>query len=337
MEETARNMDRLVTSGAGWAGRPDRWIIPALYEAASSQLGGKPISLEAAERLKAQISPGDRVFLTAQFAYFPNMPYGETDGPPGVASLARAIRFGLGALPVLVTGPRDVEVARRTTQAAGLNVLDYSEAKGYNSAVAAAVEFPILDEGESKAFACSLLDEYAPAAVITVETIGPNRKGVKHSGSGLDSEAKDRLPKLEHVFIEAKSRGILSIGCMDRGNELGSGTIEEAVRRITPYADKCKCPCEDGTACVVETDIIFPASISNWGAYAITAMLGCLLNKPEVLQDDETEWRMLDACIMAGAVDGIAGAPIMGVDGVPIKAQQGVVNLLGAMMRNALK
>jgi hypothetical protein len=33
MEETAKNIDRLITAAAGWGGRPDRWIVPALYEA----------------------------------------------------------------------------------------------------------------------------------------------------------------------------------------------------------------------------------------------------------------------------------------------------------------
>lgn len=38
MEETAQNIDRLVTVGAGWGGRPDRWIVPSLYECASKNL-----------------------------------------------------------------------------------------------------------------------------------------------------------------------------------------------------------------------------------------------------------------------------------------------------------
>ena len=336
MEETARNIDRLVTVGAGWAGRPDRWIIPALYECASKKLDGKPISLLAAQKMMEQIKEGDRVILVDQFAYYPNMPYGETDGPPGVASLARAVRFGLGALPVLVTGPKDIEVARWTTMAAGLNVMEYSEAKNITSAAAAAETFPCVDNEESKKIAAKILDKYAPTAIISVETIGPNKKGIKHSGSGFDAGAKDKLPGLEYLLYEASARGIFTLGFMDRGNEMGSGTIEEDVRRITPYADVCRCPCGAGAACAVKTDIIFPASISNWGAYAVTAMLGCLLKKPNILQDEDTERRMLEACIMAGAVDGIAGRLIVGADGVGLKAQQGLINMLHAIIENAL-
>lgn len=337
MEETARNIDRLVTVGAGWAGRLDRWIAPLLYESAAKKLDGSPISLVAAQKMVEQIKSDDRVLLVDQFAYHPNMPYGETDGPLGVASLARAVRFGLGALPVLVTGPKDMEVARCTTQAAGLNVMKYSEAKEITSAVATAVTFPCVNKDESKKIAANIMDEYEPKVAITVETIGPNKKGVKHSGMGYDAEAKDKLPGLEYLFYEANARGILTIGVIDRGNELGSGTIEEDVRRIAPsYADVCRCPCAAGGACAVKTDIVFPASISNWGAYAITAMVGCLLRKPDILQDEDTEQRMLEACIMAGAVDGIAERPIMGVDGVGVKAQQGLINMLHAIIENAL-
>jgi len=336
MEETARNIDRLVTVGAVWAGRLDRWIIPSLYECASKKLDGKPISLVAAQRMVEQIKAGDRVILVDQFAYLPLMPYGETDGPLGVASLARAIRFGLDALPVLVTGPKDIEVARCTTKAAGFNVTKYSEAKEITSAVAAEVTFPCVNKDESKKIAANIMDEYAPKAVITVETIGPNRKGVKHSGAGYDAGAKDKLPGLEYLFYEAAARGILTIGVIDRGNELGSGTIEEDVRRITPYADVCRCPCANGGACVVKTDIVFPASISNWGAYAITAMVGCLLKKPDILQDEDTERRMLEACIMAGAIDSPTRRPGMSVDGVELKAQQGLINMLHAIIKNAL-
>ncbi len=337
MEETAKNIDRLVTTGAGWGGRPDRWIVPALYESAVKEYANKPISLVAAQKIIERVKEEDRVIIVDQFAYYPKMPYGETDGPLGVASLARAIKFGLNALPVVVTSPKDMEPARQTVKAAGLNVLAFTEAKIMKSAAAGEFTFDATDESKSKQLAAKIIDECAPKAVLSVETIGPNKKGVKHSGAGYDTEAQGNLAGLEYLFYEAASRGILTIGVIDRGNEIGSGTIEEAVRKITPYADVCRCPCQAGTACAVKTDIVFPASVSNWGAYAISAMMGYLLKKPEILQDDDTERRMLEACIMAGAVDGIGGRPIMSVDGVGLKGQQGIINLLHAIIENALK
>ena len=144
------------------------------------------------------------------------------------------------------------------------------------------------------------------------------------------------MPGLEYLFYEAKAKGILSIGCIDQGNELGSGTIEEDVREITPFADVCQCPCQAGIACVVETDIVFPAAISNWGAYAITAMIACLLKEKEILQDADTERRMLQACIMAGGVDGQTFQPVMSIDGVNHEANEALITILHSIIGNAL-
>ena len=198
IEETANCVDKLVTVGSGYGSKFKSLAVP-LYEAACKKLGGGPLSLVAAQRMTEEIKAGDRVLLVSQFAST-NMPFGETDGPLGVASLARAVSFGLGALPVIVTGPRDIEVARYTTKAAGLNVMEYSDAKKIPAATAAEVVFPCVDKDESKKVAAAIMDEYAPKAVITVETVGPNKKGIKHSGVGaINTEAHDRLPGLEYI------------------------------------------------------------------------------------------------------------------------------------------
>ena len=336
MEETAKNIDRLATVGARYNGRSDRWLIPQLYDCAYRKLGNKPPSMVAAQKLIEEIKSGDSIVLVSDFASYPNMPFGETDGPLGVASLARALRFGLNAVPVLVSGPRNIEAVHHTTKAAGLNIAEYSLAKETTSAAAAEVVFPIVDKDESREFAAKLIDEYAPRAIITVETAGLNSKGVKHFGAGADMEANDKLPGLEYLFYEASTRGIVTISCIDQGNELGSGTIEEDVRRLTPYGDVCRCPCKSGIACSVKTDIVFPAAISNWGAYAISAMLAFLLRKPEILQDVDTERQMLKACITAGACDGPTGKPIMLVDAVNPQAGEGMISLLHNIVENAL-
>jgi D-glutamate cyclase len=338
-EQTARNIDRVVTVLPVWGGRMDGWLAPQLYESASEKVGGKPLSLVAAQAIVDAVGKGDRVILVDHFAFQPVQPWGETDGPPGVASLARAISFGLRAIPVLVTGPKDIRVARETTQAAGVGVFDYDQAVRSHSSLfgAGEITFPIVGDVESKDVAIGILERVAPKAVISVETIGPNSKGVRHRGGGLDAEVDDEMPHLEHLFLEARARGILTIAMIDRGNEIGGGSISDAVARIVPYGDKCRCPCEAGICCAVETDIVFPAAMSNWGAYAISAMLAYLTAKPEALQDDDTERRMLEACVMAGAIDGTFGKPILAVDGSDLKCQQAVVNLLGTIVVNALR
>ena len=336
-EIVAQMVDRLITVEIRNADRDDRSIIPPLYDSACQKFDGKPVSLVAAQRMIDKIKPGDNVFLVDGFAYKPNMPNGENDGPLGIASLARAINLGLGALPIIVVGEADMEPVCQTVRAAGLTILDYAQAKITKVASASAITFPVSGKGESERFAASLIDEYAPKAALSVETVGPNQKGIKHSGSGYNVEAKDRLPGIEYIFYKANARGILTIGCIDGGNEIGSGTIEEAVRRITPRGDQCRCPCQTGIACAVKTDIVFPASVSNWGAYGINAMLACLLQKPEILQDAFTERRMLEACINAGGVDGETGQTGLSCDGVDHLTGDGLITMLNKIIETALK
>ena len=337
---TGMMVDRLLTVGMRWGGRADRDIIPKLYDCACQKLGGKPVSLVAAQKMIDQIKAGDNVFLVTGCASWPNLPMGEDDGPPGIASLARAVRIGLGAVPIIVTGEKDMEPICKTVEAAEVLVLDYEQAKASTAACGTSITFPTYGrEGaeESKKFATKIIEEYAPKAAISLETVGPNKKGVKHFGAGYDIEARDKLPGLEYIFTEASAKGILTIGVMDQGNEIGCGTIEEDVRRITPWADKCRCPCESGIACATKTDIIYPAAVSNWGGYGITAMVAYLLNKPEVLQDTYTERRMLEACITAGGIDGIYGRPMMAVDSIDYLTGEAMLTMLHGIIKSALK
>lgn len=335
-EIVARMVDRLMTVEIRNGDRDDRDIIPQLYDRACKKLKGKPISLAAAESMLSRIRPGDAVVLVTGFAYEPYYPYGENDGPLGIASLARAVRVGLGAVPLIVVGEADMVPSCRTVQAAGLTILDYGRAKAAHIATAAAITFPVGTPKESAQFARDLFDKYAPKAALSVETVGPNKVGVKHSGSGRNIETVSRLPGVEHLFYEASRRGILTIGCIDGGNEIGSGAIEAEVRRLRVRGNKCGCPCRSGVACAVKTDIVFPASVSNWGAYGISAMLGYLLNKREILQDACTERRMLEACISAGGVDGELGQTVLSCDGVDHIAGEGLIALLHTILRTGL-
>lgn len=123
MEVTAKNIDRLVTTEMRWGSRSDRGIIAPLYECACEKLGGKSPRLVAAQRLIEEVSAGDNVFIMTEFATFPNMPCGETDGPLGVASLARAVKFGLSALPIIIAGGRDMKPVCQDKKVSRLNEL----------------------------------------------------------------------------------------------------------------------------------------------------------------------------------------------------------------------
>src|SRR5207249_1098762 len=111
----------------------------------------------------------------------------------------------------------------------------------------------------------------------------------------------------------------------DGGNEIGMGLIHRAVQEIQPAGRRCVCPCGAGVATVTATDVLICAAISNWGAYGLAAMLGFLTGRLDALQDEDTQWRMLDACVRAGAMDGVYTRQIMSEDSVPVKASQALI------------
>jgi len=335
-EATAWNIDRLVTVEIKTGNRPGRCIMFPLYDAAVKANGNRPLSLTAAELILERVKPGDTVLLMTGMGAMPFMPRGETDGPTGVASLARAISHGIKALPIVMAPPRDFEAVCAAVRNVGLSILDYKDAKDTTVRCAVCLPFTAIGD-EAKKAAGKFFDMYKPKLVGAVEMFGPNKLGIKHFGSGKAVEAYgEKFPGVEHMFHEAAARKILTIGCIDVGNEMGSGNIEEAVRKHVPFADKCQCECGAGFACAVQVDVCFPANVSNWAAYAISAMLAYLLKSPEILQDVKMESRMLEAIAEHGSIDGCKGAAIPSADGIDQETHAAFVRILHHIVVSAL-
>src|SRR5439155_583376 len=68
-------------------------------------------------------------------------------------------------------------------------------------------------------------------------------------------------------------------------------------------------------ASVVRVDHLVVAGVSNWGAYGIVAQLGRLTGG-SLLHSPDDERRLIDACVAAGAVDGITRRAERTVDGL---------------------
>ena len=95
-------VDRLVTVPmSNWTilkGLP----LTETYEAARKKGGGDPMTLRAAQLLNERVGKGDTVLLLSGFVIL-NWNRPETDGPVGVAALARSLDLALGAVPVILT------------------------------------------------------------------------------------------------------------------------------------------------------------------------------------------------------------------------------------------
>jgi D-glutamate cyclase len=81
-------------------------------------------------------------------------------------------------------------------------------------------------------------------------------------------------------------------------------------------------------ASVVDVDHLVVAGVSNWGAYGIVAQLGRLTGQ-RLLHTAAEERRLIDACVKAGAVDGLTRRNEATVDALDADTHAAFVALLG--------
>jgi hypothetical protein len=305
------------------AGNLPRGQLRELYDAARTLTDG-PLVHAMATALVDVIEPGDTVLILTGAGGPPVLPVGEVDGMLGAAALARALTLQLGAQVVILTEARSEVPMKAVCNAAGLNFLHPDD-----DAQAHAVWFvPMsLDAAECEAQAPGLLDELEPKAVLAIEKLSPNRKGVIHGSTGISYD--DQHAKPQFLFAEAKRRGILTAGIGDGGNEVGFGSIAGEVAKIIPTGEVCQCPCGGGATAAVPVDHLVVAAISNWGGYGVAAMIAFLTQTPasELSSEDDVE-RMLRACVDQGALDGAYARPVMSDDGVPLRTQRAFTTML---------
>lgn len=319
IERIGEAIDHLVTAPmSNWTilkGIP----LGALYAASRKAAGGVPLSLAAARLLADRVQRGDRVLVVSGFIM---RDYGlpETDGPIGAAVLARAIALGLGGVPVGVSEDSVVPCMQACFMAAGLIPAPLDElGSGRNRC--GFTGFPV-DAARADAAARALLDSLRPVALIAVERPGAGADGEYHGGGGF--AISSFTAKTDVLFAMAKERGIPTIGIGDLGNELGMGVVADEVRRRVPLGDVI--------AARMAADVAIIANISNWGAYAVAACLAALVGNDQVFHDGETELRLIDACVRAGAIDPVGGLARQWVDGTDARTNAALVDMLRSVV-----
>jgi hypothetical protein len=330
------HVDRLVTIEIRQMGSPNRGIVIPLYEAAFLAQNKRPLTLLAAERLIKLIKRGDYVVFITGSGRVPWRPRGETDGPLGTVSMARAIKLGLGARPVYVAAEPYMPPIIAASEAAGITPTNDKKMAEYDGFYPTVLVRPFtLNKEEALNQTKAILDELNPAAVISIETLSPNEKGVIHSATGYERES-EHVAHTFHFVEEARKRGIFTLGIGDFGNEVGCGLIANEAKKINPFGTKCKCTCGSGIVSRLPTDVLVIGNISNWAAYGVSACLAFLCKKPEILQSVETERRMGLDCVYAGA-EGGGGMKQPWVDHTSGETQQAIVAILHMMLHNAMR
>jgi hypothetical protein len=105
------------------------------------------------------------------------------------------------------------------------------------------------------------LEELQPRAIISVEKLGPNPKGVVHDMRGRDVSA--RHASVRGLFDGAKDRDILTVAVGDRGNEVGFGHLFGPHVRPPLRSGRCRCPCRGSIGCDIRADALVVSSIST--------------------------------------------------------------------------
>src|SRR5262245_16560235 len=249
-----------------------------------------------------------RVLITTGFSVADGMP--ETDGPPGAAVLGTAL-VQLGAEVEYVTDSVNVPLV-----AACLEVLGAS---------AEIHLYP--DEAEA---APALLARTRATHLVAIERPGRTAAGEYLSARG-ESVAPWNRP-IDELFlcgrVGARRGGArpITVGVGDGGNEIGMGNVRARVASISPLMKRI--------SSAVRVDHLVVAPVSNWGGYAIVAQLSRIAGRP-LLHDAELERRLIEACVVAGAHDGLTRRREQTVDGLPIDVHAAMVTLLGRCIIDA--
>ena len=161
----------------------------------------------------------------------------------------------------------------------------------------------------------TLLDFSSFDLAIAVEAPAPNIAGIYHNMHGFN--ITPIAGNFGLLFNMLSSNNVMTIGIGDGGNEIGMGKIRKLLyeQDVVPFGKVCRCPCKKGILSAVETDYLLSAATSNFGAYALCAILAAKFNL-DFFPTPEDEEEMLRVAIDSGAIDGITEKPELKVDGI---------------------
>ncbi|WP_374527273.1 glutamate cyclase domain-containing protein [Acinetobacter sp.] len=301
-------------------GLPAGYVKP-LYDVCRN-FHQQPLSMMAAEALINTIKEKDVVFIVTGAGVAPNLPLGETDGPPGAIALAATLMKATKCNVVIVTEELHLPPIQACIDVIKNDVEPYGQITVETYATG-------LEKGII--FTDILLKKYSPKAIVFVERDGPNAEGYFHGVRG-DFRSPDIVGHAYLLADSASELNILTIGIGDGGNEVGFGKMRDAVTKVHPFQGISKGGFESGLITVTKTDITVAASVSNWGAYAVCAAIAYLLKLPSLLHDAETEKRTIKACAAVGGRDGANSLQQPSVDGIDLDGHAAFIQLLNSLV-----
>ena len=307
-------------------------VCKILY-AASRPLAGKPLCVNAAEKLVATLKEGDFVYILTGFVLRPYKK-AETDGIISSMLLCRSLVKAFGVKPIIICPEENRKAVENMSACIGLHLReDLQELK--DIPVSMGMITFTKDPDQAAAQADEILATAKPAAVISIEAPGCNEQGVYHNAIGL--EVTELEAKMDVLFEKAQAMGILNIAIGDLGNEIGMGAIADTLNTYIPYAAKgrCNCGCGGGIAVKTKADTLITATVSDWGCYAMIAALAYLKEDLDIMHTPEQEKEALICGCRNGMID-MYGWLIPAIDGFGLEIQMPIVQLMREMVASAL-
>jgi D-glutamate cyclase len=278
--------------------------ITALFEATRGALWAAASTIASA--------PSARVGMITGF-YVPrgSPPAAETDGPVGVALLAKGFE-GIGIRCRVATD----EPCRGACAAAlaGAGCLDVP-------VDAVAVGRPL----------APLIETWRDAGIthaISIERCGRSADGAPRNMRGEDIGSY--TAPLDDLF-SAGSWQTIAVG--DGGNEIGMGALSRSlIGRHVAHGETI--------ACVTPAQHLIVAGVSNWGAYALLGALAALRSEWRApllaCLDEGLDRRVLETVIAQGpAVDGVSLLPTPTVDNLDLATHHRVLRTIRMLVERA--
>ena len=177
--------------------------------------------------------------------------------------------------------------------------------------------FPMQNHEQSAITADKMISDLNPSLIISIERCGPTVDGDYLNSRGKKIEEFNS--KTEYLL----NNNIPSIGIGDGGNEIGMGKLKHIIKNSTELSNP---------PCITTTDLLIPASTSNWGGYGLVAGVSKITNKnllPSIPEDE----KLIKDFVDAGGVDGITATSSYKVDSFELEVNSSILNRLHKLIQ----